>query len=869
MQAGARLGPYEIIAPIGAGGMGVVYRARDTRLGRDVAIKVLPAEFASDPDRLRRFEQEARAVAALDHPNILAIHDVGTHEGTPYLVSELLEGESLRTRLESGALPARKALGVAIQVASGLAAAHERGIVHRDLKPENLFITRDGLAKILDFGVAKLAPKREPAEPSVVPTIQGGTDPGIVMGTAGYMSPEQVRGQTVDHRSDIFSFGCVLYEMVTGRRAFARATAADTMAAILNEEPPEPSAIQAAVPAALSRVIAHCLEKRPEERFQSARDLAFELRAVLADTGAARAKPELTNRPGRRAAWLAAGGIAVILVAAGVFLALRGLTRTPETTLDPKRIVVAVFENQTGDRSLDPLGRMASDWITQGLSRVEGFEVVPSTSVLVAQPPGSPAPARRDPLQSLAEETGAGVVVSGSYYLQGQTLRIQAKVTDAVHGKLKYSLDPVNGPVTAPMEAIDGLRQRVMGAIAVSAAADLEFRELRPPLYDAYREFVAGFEVIGSDRTEALRHFQRAQELDPDFVTPRLFCVYFYHAMGNDAEAESTARYLEDRRQQLSPLGRCFLDVLRGFLEHRYLEALQAARDAEKLAPLDPLANHWAGYLAGFANHPQETVDTFARLERGYRMHHIFEEWRIQILTVAHHALGNYARELEVAQRGLEGFPDSLDLRASEAEAMAALGRVDDTKRVVEETLLLRPVRGRTPGEAALEVAEELRAHGHPDEAAAMAVRAIAWYRSLPSAETAKVNARADLGLALTLSGRTEEARSVYEKLAAEHPDDVKYRGSLGVLAAGRGDRPAAQRISEELRIIERPRLFGASTYQRARIAAILGERDRAAELLGQAFAQGLGFSLNIHRDTAFEGVRDYPPFREVVRPKG
>ena len=869
MQPGSRIAHFEIVARIGAGGMGEVYRARDTRLDRDVAIKVLPPEYAADADRLRRFEQEARAVAALNHPNILALYDIGTQSGVPYIVTELLEGESLRERLTGSPLAPRKVLGVAIQVASGLAAAHEKGIVHRDLKPENIFVTKDGQAKILDFGVAKLAAKSGQPEGAVPPTVVGGTGPGVVMGTAGYMSPEQVRGQPVDHRSDIFSLGCVLYEMVTGRRAFARDTAADTMSAILSEEPAEPSSIEKSVPAPLSRAIVHCLEKQPEERFHSAHDLAFELRAVLADTGGARARPGVAGLPHRRAAWMAAGSVAITLMVVGVFLSLRGMAEKPSVSLDPKRVVVAVFENQTGDRSLDPLGRMASDWITQGLSRVEGFEVVPSTSVLVAQPLGSPAPARRDPLQSLAEETGAGVVVSGSYYLQGQTLRIQAKVTDAVHARLKYSLDPVNGSVTAPMEAIDGLRQRVMGAIAVSAAADIEFRELRPPLYDAYREFVAGFEVIGSDATESLRHFQRAQELDPDFVTPRLFCVYFYQSMGKDAEAESTARYLEDRRQQLSPLGRCFLDVLRGFLEHRYLEALQAAGDAEKLAPLDPLANHWAGYLAGFANHPQETVDTFARLERGYRMRHIFEEWRIQILTVAHHSLGNYARELEVAQRGLEGFPDSLDLRVSEAEAMAALGRVDDTKRVVEETLLLRPVRGTTPGEVALEVAQELRAHGHPDEAAAMAGRAIAWYRSLPSAETAKVKARAGLGLALTVSGRTEEARSVYEKLAAEHPDDVKYRGSLGVLAASRGDRPAAQRISEELRIIERPRLFGRTTYQRARIAAALGERDEAAQLLGQALTEGLPFNLYIHRDTAFETVRDYPPFREVVRPKG
>jgi len=277
VQPGVRLGPYEIVAAIGAGGMGEVYRARDTRLGRDVAIKVLPSEFAADPDRLRRFEQEARAASALNHPNIVVVHDVGSHEGTPYLVEELLEGESLRERLRGGALPARKALELAGQVASGLAAAHERGIVHRDLKPENLFVTKDGHVKILDFGVAKLQPAPRERTGEAAATVVDTTQPGEVIGTVAYMSPEQVRGQPVDHRSDLFSLGVVLYEMVTGRRAFARDTAADTMSAILKEEPADPSSPAGSVPPALSRAIAHCLEKRPEERFQSARDLAFDL----------------------------------------------------------------------------------------------------------------------------------------------------------------------------------------------------------------------------------------------------------------------------------------------------------------------------------------------------------------------------------------------------------------------------------------------------------------------------------------------------------------------------------------------------------------------------------------------------------------
>jgi eukaryotic-like serine/threonine-protein kinase len=292
--------------------MGEVYRARDTRLGRDVAIKVLPTEFAADPDRLRRFEQEARAVAALNHPNILAIHDVGTHDGAPYIVTELLEGETLRGRLQVGALAPRKALELAVQIASGLAAAHDRGIVHRDLKPGNVFITTDGHAKILDFGLAKEVVPRTREDRAKAPTLEAVTDAGHVMGTAAYMSPEQVKGKSVDHRSDIFAFGVTLYEMVTGKQAFARETSTETMAAILKDEPPDPSSISRSVPAALSRAINHCLEKRPEERFHSAHDLAFELKAIIADTSGAKIAPMVATR--RRVA-LVAAVVAVALIA--------------------------------------------------------------------------------------------------------------------------------------------------------------------------------------------------------------------------------------------------------------------------------------------------------------------------------------------------------------------------------------------------------------------------------------------------------------------------------------------------------------------------------------------------------------------------
>jgi len=303
IRAGTQLGRYEVLAPLGAGGMGEVYRARDEELGREVAVKVLPPEVSADADRLRRFEQEARAAGGLNHANLVTVFDTGRHDGNPYVVFELLDGVTMRQRLGPGRLPLRKALDYAVQVAHGLAAAHEKGIVHRDLKPENIFVTRDGRVKILDFGLAKLRPELDEhaTRPDGAP-VSTATGPSVVLGTLGYMSPEQVRGEPADHRSDIFSFGAVLYEMLAGRRPFAGETTPEVMTAILKTDPPE---IAADVPSGLERVARRCLEKRPEERFQSARDVGFALEAVSGTRS--------TEKPH---AWL--GPVAAVLVAVAV-----------------------------------------------------------------------------------------------------------------------------------------------------------------------------------------------------------------------------------------------------------------------------------------------------------------------------------------------------------------------------------------------------------------------------------------------------------------------------------------------------------------------------------------------------------------------
>ena len=339
---GTRLGPYEILGPLGAGGMGEVYKARDTRLGRDVALKVIAAGFAAQPDRLARFEQEARAAAALNHPNICAVFDVGTHEGAPFIVSELLEGETLRSVCAAGTLSPKRGIEYAAQIARGLAAAHDKGIVHRDLKPENVFITGEGRAKILDFGLAKLT------QPDVgaVGFTQAATTPqltqtGTAVGTVSYMSPEQVRGLPTDFRTDIFSFGAVLFEMVTGSQPFRGETTADTMSAILREDPPDPAADNPRVSTALARIIAHCLEKRPEDRFRSAGDLAFALEALSGASTSRSGIDAAVPAPRARLSASVAAAIAILLVVgAAVGVAIARRTRPAGPAVAPVRLSV-------------------------------------------------------------------------------------------------------------------------------------------------------------------------------------------------------------------------------------------------------------------------------------------------------------------------------------------------------------------------------------------------------------------------------------------------------------------------------------------------------------------------------------------------
>ena len=424
---GSRLGPYEIVAPLGAGGMGEVYRARDTRLGREVAVKVLPASLSEDSDRLRRFEQEARAASALSHPNILTVYDVGDLAGTPFVVSELLEGATLREALAGSPLPVRKAGDYGVQIAQGLAAAHEKGIVHRDLKPENLFVTKDGRVKILDFGLAKLMPRQADGSMTNAPTLAAGTEPGVVMGTVGYMSPEQVRGEPADHRSDIFAFGTVLHEMLTGARAFRGASAIETMNAILKEEPPEASRSRAEVTPALDRIVRRCLEKSPSERFQSARDLAFaltETASVSAIPGIAAPPAALRRRPMPALAWLGAA----LAVALGVVLAVRPALRQRlsrgAAPANIQSLAVLPLENLSRDPEQEYFADGMTEALITNLAQIRSLRVISRTSVMGYR-------ATKKPLPQIGRELNVDAVLEGSVQKSGGRVRITAQLIEA------------------------------------------------------------------------------------------------------------------------------------------------------------------------------------------------------------------------------------------------------------------------------------------------------------------------------------------------------------------------------------------------------------------------------------------------------
>jgi len=553
LRPDTRVGQYEIRAKVGAGGMGEVYRAHDSRLGRDVAIKVLPREVAGDEARLRRFEQEARATSALNHPNILTVHDIGAHEGAPFIVSELLEGQELRAILRRGALPIARALDYTQQIASGLAAAHAKGIVHRDLKPENVFITNDGLVKILDFGLAKLSEVEAARESDDETALRAQTTPGAVMGTAGYMSPEQARGGEIDARSDIFSLGVVLYEMVAGRTPFQGANTIEMLAAILHQEPPALRQFAPDVPASLERIINKAIRKDPGERYQSVRDLLVDVKAVRDEvTSGSTAHPATAAMP--RARWSR-----VPLIAAAVVLALAAVggyfyvNRAPILT-DKDTILLAEFDNTTGEPVFDSTLRQGLSVQLQQSPFLDllGDARIRTTLRLMTKSPNDKV--TREIGLEICQRQGVKALIAGSI---AKFDRNYSLTLEALHGQTGDSLALVQVEAQGKDDVLKALsrgaadlREQLGESLSSVQKFDAKL-EVTTSSLEALKEYsLARDAVSGGEPLKAIESLRRALDLDPNFALAwQGLAVAYSNARqpGQSAESFEKAYALRDR----------------------------------------------------------------------------------------------------------------------------------------------------------------------------------------------------------------------------------------------------------------------------------------------------------------------------------
>ena len=652
ISAGSRLGPYEILAPIGAGGMGEVWKARDAKLDRNVAIKVLPRSVASDPDTLARFEREAKAVAALSHPNILAIHDFGNQDGIAYAVMELLEGETLRGKLDAGPISQKQAVDYALQVARGLSAAHERGVVHRDLKPENVFVNRDGHVKILDFGLAKRVEAVAPGEETSAPTGSGHTEPGVVMGTSGYMSPEQVKGFPVDHRSDIFSFGTILYELLSGKKAFKRDTKAETTAAILMKEPPELSESGRNISRALDRIVKHCLEKDRESRFQSARDIAFSL-----------------SEQSSTAATSGAREIAVPVSSQSL------------------RIAVLPFKHGDAGADLATLAEGLSEEIVTGLSRFRYLSVVANDPAVVRSSP----------------ESGARYLLEGSIRKGGSAIRISVQLVDAETGAKLWAETYNHDLQTSTVFAIqDDVAGRIVATVADSYGVlvhsmrsamrqkdDVHLTPLEWQFqYFAYRE-----QITPSAYAELKSRVERAVERDGRrselwACLAQIFVDEYAFGFGTDPAALDRALTAARRAVELDRANQFALVALAQ--THFFRQDLAAfGPAAERAMALNPLNTDAVGILGLQIVHTGEFERGAAIVRRAMELNPNHAGWmHFAPLWEAFHK-GDYEHALERANR--VDVPGLFWPYLVMASACGHLGRVAEAEAAVRDLLALDP----------------------------------------------------------------------------------------------------------------------------------------------------------------------------------
>jgi len=873
---GTKLGPYEIVALLGTGGMGEVYRARDTRLGRDVAIKVLPAEFAADAERLKRFEREAKATAALSHPNILDVHDVGTHEGVPYLVEELLEGESLRERLARGAVPAREAVEIAVQVAHGLAAAHGKHIVHRDLKPANVFITREGIVKILDFGIAKLVegvPLGEADTLTHAPT--GATDLGRVLGTMAYMAPEQARGMPVDPRSDIFSFGVVLYEMLSGERPFRGETATDTVAAILKEDPPP---LPEGVPPALQGVVTQCLAKRPDQRFSSAHDLALALRAFSGGGDTPAGLPPGARTRVRR--WLPALGVAVAVVAAAVAVwQWKGRSAAPASRAGPKRIAVLPFEN---------LGAPEDAYFADGMTdEVRGKLAALGGLAVIARSSSDQYRATAKPPRQISEELATPFLLTAKVRWQkGGTGTSRIRVTPEL-----VEVSDAGAPTTRWQDSFDAdlqdvfrvqseIATRVAGALEVALGARDKARLAGRPTANlaAYDAFLRGQKILERgfhlpDLRRAAEQFEQAVTLDPSFglAWAQLSTARsLEYAQGGTRALSEKAREAAERAVQLAPeLAEARLAM--GNYHNYVRQSVVPARE-EFSAGLSTNPRH-AGLLRELVRCDEsmgyyENAVSQLELARSLDPRSVNTE---SLLGQTLLALRRYPEALAALDRALALNPASLSNVQYKAMVFLAQGDLAGaravanagSKQVDPVTVVAFFANYNDLGWVLDEAQQQLLFRLTPADfdgnvcTWAMAIAQTHAYRG----EMAQARQYA------------EKAHTAYLSLIARDPDHGIHRANHGVVLAYLGRREEAVREGERAATLSPLfRSWNGRYIQilRAQIFIILGEQEKALNILEPYLRMPtIRTPAWLSIDPAFAPLRGNPRFEKLLKSEG
>jgi tetratricopeptide (TPR) repeat protein len=837
--------------------MSTVYLCVDKRDGARVAVKILREEIGSKVV-VDRFLREIAYSSELDHPRIPKVLGSGLTSGLPYYVMTYIAGESLRTRIDRDKqLPIADAIDIACGVIEPTSYAHERGIIHRDIKPENILLAADGIY-VLDFGIARAI---------VESGVDRLTSTGVGVGTPAYMSPEQATGDRhVDARSDVYSIGCVLYEMLAGIPPFVGPTAQVIISRRFAAPPAHLSEFRDSVASSLDQTVARALARSPADRWPTAKSLADALRNPSTSESAATLLPVWSLQ---RRAVAAIAGIAVVgaIVAAMTFGRNRSADSATSSGLG--RVVVAPLENRTGDRSLDVVGVMASDWITEGLQQTGLVQVVPTATALQASRfvATQSASGNQDPTKVLASETGAGTVVDGSFYRQGDQLMFRLDVSDQGGRRLTRTITNVVAPVSDPTRGVEELRNRLMGWLALKYDERLQGATPegdQPPTYAAYQKFSEGMNwYIDNENARALPLFVQAFNVDSSFTVALLYASIAATNVVEWARADSLLKEVNERRQGLSEYNRAWLDYRLAFVRGDHERALAAIRSAAQRAPDSKAVYNYAiqAYYAGRYHEALTAIESLPS-DRG-PMRGFFGYWGSYCVIL--HALGLYDREYQVGLAAGRMYPDRLTKFSPLVRALIARGRLDSLQTIVSAARgLPSKQHGWDYGLFLNEIAEELIGHGHADSAATYFEQLRQWLISNDSGPVTRFR----LVRTLYSLGRLNEAERLLHALRERDPGNAEYLGMTGLIAAKSGRKKLAAVVSDSLGMMRRPYEFGIRDLYLVRIAAVFGDRDEAMARLREAFADGLPRNLPLHRDLDLQVLRGYPPFDQVLRGK-